>query len=185
MHSRSYPGKELVRAAPPQAERAKQELDHDRRSTPGYVFGALEPRTGGVLTKTFEKRNTNTFVSFLDGVDEWVDLSVERVYVILDNLATHRTYDVLLFSLTHPRWEFVFQPRYAAYLNLIEPWWKTLKSLALQGRRFECWAQIEKAVEQATAYWNAHKHPYVWGRRRRRKPKQTLGVASMPSVAAA
>jgi hypothetical protein len=32
--------------------------------------------------------------------------------------------DVLLFALVHPRWEFVFQPIYAAYLNLLEPWWK-------------------------------------------------------------
>jgi hypothetical protein len=24
--------------------------------------------------------------------------------------------------------------KYAAYLNLIEPWWKVLKSLALKGR---------------------------------------------------
>ena len=151
----------------------------------GQRLSTLAPKTGSVLTKTFEKRNTNTFVAFLDEVESWVDPSVERIYVVLDNLATHRAYDVLLFSLAHPRWEFEFQPRYAAYLNLIKLWWKTLKSLALQGRRFECWAEIEKAVEQATAYWDAHKHPYVWGRRRRRKPKQTLGVAAMPSVAAA
>src|SRR5215213_1580106 len=41
------------------------------------------------------------------------------------------------------RWEFVFQPKYAAYLNLIEPWWKILRSLALKGRRFEAWPEIE------------------------------------------
>ena len=57
--------------------------------------------------------------------------------------------------------------------------------LSATGQRFEDWAQIEKAVEGATAYWNAHKHPYIWGRRRRRKPKQTLGIASVPFVAAA
>jgi hypothetical protein len=39
----------------------------------------------------------------------------------MDNLNVHSAYDVLLFSLAHPRWEFVFQPTYAAYLNLIEP----------------------------------------------------------------
>jgi hypothetical protein len=43
--------------------------------------------------------------------------------------------NVLPFALTHPRFEFVFQPKYAAYLNLIEPWWKILCSLALKGRR--------------------------------------------------
>ena len=44
---------------------------------------------------------------------------------------------VLLFNVAHPRWEIVFQPKYAAYLNLIEPWWKTLKSLAIKGHFFE------------------------------------------------
>ena len=30
-----------------------------------------------------------------------------------------------------------FIPKYACWLNLIEPWWKQLCSLALKGRRFE------------------------------------------------
>jgi hypothetical protein len=79
----------------------------------------------------------------------------------------HHCRDLLLFMIHHPRWEFVYQPTYAAYLHLIEPWWKVLRSLALKGRRFENWQQVEEAVEEATAYWNAHKHPFVWGRRRR------------------
>jgi hypothetical protein len=48
--------------------------------------------------------------------------TVPRLYAILDNLSAHRATDVLFFSLAHPRWEFVLQPVYAAYLNLIEPW---------------------------------------------------------------
>ena len=79
------------------------------------------------------------------------------------NLSTHRATDVLLWSLPHPRWEFVFQPTYAAYLNLIEPWWKVLRSLALKGRRFATWDDVCTAVKRATAYWNAHRHPFVWG----------------------
>ncbi len=76
-----------------------------------YTILLTNPKTGSVLTNTFAKRNTNTFVAFLDSVESWVDPNVERVYVILDNLATHHTYDVILFSLAHARWEFVFQPR--------------------------------------------------------------------------
>lgn len=90
--------------------------------------------------------------------------------------------DVLLFNLAHPRWEFVFQPKYAAYLNLIEPWWKVLRSLALKGRRFDAWAEIEAAVDRATAYWNVHKHPFVWGRRRRHRAPSRLDVAALPNV---
>ena len=107
---------------------------------------------------------------------------MERVYAIVDNLSAHRATDVLLFSLAHPRWEFVFQPVYAAYLNLIEPWWKVLRSLALKGRRFETWEEVCRAVEEATAYWNKHRHPFVWGRRRRHRPKRRPGIAAVPSV---
>src|SRR4051794_4341119 len=92
--------------------------------------------------------------------------------------------DVLLFALAHPRWEFVFQPKYAAYLNLIEPWWKILRSLALKGRRFEAWPEIEEAVRRATAYWNAHKHPFLWGRKRRHRTARHPGVALVPNLSA-
>jgi len=95
---------------------------------------------------------------------------------------THSAPDVLLFSLLHPRWEFVFQPKYAAYLNLIEPWWKVLRSLALKGRRFEAWPEIEEAVARATAYWNEHRHPFVGGRRRRHRQPRRLGIAAVPNL---
>ena len=75
-----------------------------------------------------------------------------------------------------------FQPKYAAYLNLIEPWWKILRVLALKGRRFDAWAEIEEAVRRATEYWNAHKHPFVWGRRRRHRTPRRLGIAAAPNV---
>ena len=68
------------------------------------------------------------------------------------------------------------------YFNLIEPWWTVLRSLALKDHRFEAWAEIEKAVERATAYWNTHKHPFVWGRRRRHRTPRHLGVAVLPNL---
>ena len=44
-----------------------------------------------------------------------------------------------------------------------------MRSLALKGRRFEAWPEIEEAVRRATAYWNEHQHPFVWGRKRRHR----------------
>jgi hypothetical protein len=163
-----------VRPAGPKAERAKQEIDYGRRGVAGYVFGALQPATGAAFTLTYERRSTANWVDFLAAVEAWIDPAVERVYAVLDNPNIHSAPDVLLFGLPHPRREFVFQPKYAAYLNLIEPWWKVLRSVALKGRRFEAWAEIEDAVKRAAAYWNEHRHPFVWGRRRRRRPSQIL-----------
>jgi len=90
---------------------------------------------------------------------------------------------VLLFALAHPRWEVVFQPQYAAYLTLIEPGWKSVRSLALKGKRFAAWEEICAAVQAATASWNAPRHPFHWGRRRRHRPRRQPGIALVPSVA--
>jgi len=187
--AKSWPGQRLVvvpptTEQPPRqpAERARQEIDYGRREK-GYVFGAFQPATGAAFTRPYTGRTIANWIDFLEQVDAWLPTERVRVYAILDNLSTHRAVDVLFFALTHPRWEFVFQPTYAAYLNLIEPWWKILRSLALKGRRFETWAEICQAVEQATAYWNAHKHPFVWGRRRRHQPRRQSGIALRPSVA--
>lgn len=184
--AKSYPGRQPVRAVsekPEQpGERARQEADYGRRGK-GYVFGAFRPATGDALTACYSGRTIANWIAFLQRVETWLPADCERVYAILDNLNTHRATDVLLFCLAHPRWEFVFQPTYAAYLNLIEPWWKVLRSLALKGNRFESWEQIQQAIEKATAYWNQHKHPFVWGRRRRHRAKRKPGLAAMPKPA--
>ena len=186
--AKSFAGQTLVRAQaqneplPQPAQRATQEVDYGRRGK-GYIFGAFQPATGAAFTRPYDRRTCANYVAFLDQVDRWVDPTIGTVYAIVDNLSAHRATDVLLFSLAHPRWEFVFQPKYAAYLNLIEPWWKILRSLALKGRRFETWQDLCCAVEQATAYWNHHRHPFVWGRRRRHQPRRKPGIAALPNVA--
>ena len=185
--AKSYPGQHLVHTAPAVAppspgQRATQEIDYGRRGK-GYIFGAFCPATGEALTKDYLGRTITNWVDFLGHVEQWVPTEHERLYAIVDNLTVHRATDVLLFCLHHPRWEFVFPPKYAAYLNLIEPWWKMLRSLALKGRRFESWEEIVKAVEEATAYWNKHRHPYIWGRRRRHRPRRKSGIAALPKAA--
>lgn len=105
------------------AGRTQQEIDYGQRAS-GYVFGALHPALGDVFAVPYGRC---TIASWVDTAGAggygypWLPADHQRVYAILDNLSTHHTVDVLFFGLTHPRWEFVFQPGYAAYLNLIAP----------------------------------------------------------------
>ena len=182
--AKSFPGRRIVRTDPSgkRRTRATQEIDYGRRGW-GYIFGAFVPATGETLTQPYHGRTTANWVDFLERVEGWLEPTATRVYAVLDNLSAHRAPDVLLWALAHPRWEFVFQPTKAAYLNLIEPWWKILRSLTLNGRRFATWAEICQAVEAATHYWNAHRHPFVWGKRKRRRPARPAGIARLPVAA--
>ena len=140
-------------------QRPFQEADYGRRAKT-WVFGALEPATGQVLTMTADQRTTAHFICFLDQVVQvW---PAGDLILILDNLSIHKSMDVRLWLLAHERIRFLFQPTYAPWLNLIEPWWKTLRSLALKGRCFDTLAQLVEAIDSATSYWNSHRHPYVW-----------------------
>jgi hypothetical protein len=152
--ARSFPGQQLVKPAAPEAERAKQEIDYGRRGS-GYVFGAFQPASGAAFTHPYDRRTTTNWVDFLGEVEAWIDPAVERIYAVADNLSTHSAPDVLLFSLLHPRWEFVFQPKYAAYLNLIEPWWKVLRSLALTRRAAQQKAAGSKPGPRSSRRLNA------------------------------
>ena len=189
--AKSFPGRQPIHVEPKDgagggdrrpAGRAKQEVDYGRRGK-GYVFGAFRPVTVAALTAPYPSRSAAHWADSLEKAEAWVPADVRRVYAIVDNPSAHRATDVLRFCLAHPRWEFVSQPKYAAYLNLIEPWWKVLKSLALKGRRFETWEEVCRAVEEATAYWNKHRHPFIWGRRRRHQPRRRAGVGLLPRVA--
>ena len=70
-----------------------------------------------------------------------------------------------------------------AYLNLVEPWSKVLRSLALAARRFETWDGVAEAVARTTGYWNAHRHPFTWGQRRRHRLRRQPGIALLPKAA--
>jgi len=162
--------------------RATQAIDYGRRGT-GSSFGAFQPATGAALTAAYAGRTLANRVDCLVQVEAWLPAEAPRGYAVLDHLSTHRARDGLRFSLAFPRWAFGFPPTYAACLNLIEPWWKTLRSLALKGKRFATWGEIETAVQEAPRYWNTQNHPFVWGRRRRHRQVRAAGLALTPNVA--
>jgi len=137
----------------------KAEADYGRRAKV-WTFGAFEPKTGQAFTDCAERRRSCDFVAFLEQVLKlW---SEGELILILDNLSIHRSLEVQLWALANPRVRFLFQPTYAPWLNLIEPWWKTLRSLALTGFRFEGADDLVLAIARATDYWNEHRHPYQW-----------------------
>jgi hypothetical protein len=160
---RTYAGQVIVAAH----QRGKREVDYGRRGY-GFVFGAFNPHTGECFTATYNHRTIPDWIDFLVKVEAWVPQETPRIIAIQDGLSAHHSMEVLLFNRVYPRWEFMNQPSQSAYLNLIEPWWKILRSLALKGRKFKDWADLAHAIDQATSYWNKHRHPFRWGQRRKR-----------------
>jgi transposase len=153
--AKTYPG-EVWQEGPGRATFAP---DYGRRGSV-WVLGAFEPATGLATTLCSPRRDSVSFIQLLEQVlqtypaREWV--------LIADNLSTHISRETQTALIAWPEVDLRFIPKYACWLNLIEPWWKQLRSLALKGRRFEGVDEVIEAIMQATTYWNAHRYPYVW-----------------------
>jgi hypothetical protein len=165
---KTYPGAEW-KAGP---NRATFEPDYGRRGKL-WVHGAFEPATGqGVLVYT-QARDSVSHIQLLEQV--MIQFPADRWLIIEDNLSAHTSRETQLALLAHPEIQVQFIPKYAGWLNLIEPWWKQIRSLALKGRRFETLEELKCVLEAALADWNDHRHPYPWKKKPQEQPQIFLG----------
>jgi len=128
-----------------------------------WVLGALEPAVGHAHTAWYEQRTRFEVVDLLDQLPEAFQIQPdEKVSLIIDNLPAHKALDVMLWNWGHPQFRFVWMPTHAAWLNLIEPWWRIPKNWALKGSRYQTKEEAGQAILDATALWNQHPKPYRW-----------------------
>lgn len=106
------------------------------------------------------RRDSKSHILLLEHMIE--AFSADRWLIIEDNLSIHHSKETQVALLAWPEIQVQFIPKYASWLNLIESWWKQLRGLPLKGRRFETVEELETALWEALAYWNAHSHPYQW-----------------------
>ena len=138
-----------------------------------WAYGALKHRTGEVFLETADARDTTSWLHFLDGLETFAPEG--EVYLIADALPLHWTLDTMLWNWGHPRFHFVPVPKAAAWLNLIEGFWKILDQRALAGRTCRSVADVERALRAGVADWNRQPTPFLWGRpaKARRQLKRT------------
>ena len=150
---KTYPGEEW-KVGP---HRATFEPDYGRRGKV-WVHGAFEPATGQASILISPRRDSASHLQLLEQVVQ--QFPADRWLIVEDNLSVHKSRQVKLALTAWPEIQLLFIPVYACWLNLIELWWKQLRSLAPKGRRFENTDELVLALTRALAYWNAHAHPY-------------------------
>jgi hypothetical protein len=127
-----------------------------------WVYGALRVRDGHELTLTTRSRNTAGYVSLLDSVDE---ANPEGdLYLITDNLSSHKSPPVREWLEAHPRVHQVFLPTGACWLNLQEGWWRLFRREAFAGQTVADGDEIDQVTALATRKLNQRAKPWVWGR---------------------
>jgi len=127
-----------------------------------WAYGALKHRTGEVFLETAAVRNTASWLHFLDGLEAFAPTG--EVHLIVDGLPLHWTLHTMLWNWGHSRFHFVPLPKAAAWLNLIEGFWKILNQRALAGRICRSVTEVDNALHEGVADWNRRPTPFLWGR---------------------
>jgi DDE superfamily endonuclease len=126
------------------------------------VYGALRVRDGHAITIPARSRNTAGYRQLLQAV---ADANPEGdLYVITDNLASHKSPPIQEWLTANPRVQHAFIPKGACWLNLQEPWWRLFRHEALAGQTFADGEEIDQATHVATRQLNRRAKPWVWGR---------------------
>ncbi len=158
----------IPRCFPPAAgwsadgHRIKAPLEYSRGREKVWVYGALRIRDGHEVTLTARSRNTVGYVRLLDAVEQANPMG--DLYLITDNLSSHKSPPVQEWLSAHPRAHQVFIPTGACWLNLQEGWWRLFRREALAGQTFADAEEIDQVTILATQKLNHRAKPWIWGR---------------------
>ena len=84
------------------------------------VLGIYDHTNDKMFTHCYKKRNSHQFLDFIRRVDSSFDCSIKRIFLILDNISTHKAKKVReVLCRYHPRITLVFLPTRSPKLNLI------------------------------------------------------------------
>ena len=115
-----------------------------------------------MVTLTAPARNTAGYRTLLNAVA--ADNPSGALYLITDNLSSHKSAPIADWLAEHRRVQQVFLPVGACWLNLQEGWWRLFRREALAGQSLANGEEIAQITALATTKLNDRAHPWVWGR---------------------
>lgn len=139
---------------------ARRDSEYIRNGTQN-LFAALEVHAGTVSGMTAATRNRFDFIAFLDQLEAAVPAG-QKVVAILDNLSTHKTQEVEDWLAEHPRWEFVFTPKHASWLNQLEIFFSILARRLLRHGAFTDADDLATQMLAFVEHHNLSAKPFAW-----------------------
>jgi transposase len=147
-------------ALPAPGRPARRDSEYLRNGTMN-LFAALRVHTGEVSGMTAPTRNRWDFIAFLEQLEAEVPAG-RRVIAILDNLSTHKTHEVQQWLAERPRWQLVFTPKHASWLNQVEIFFSILTRRLLRHGQFSGPDDLATQMLAYVEHHNLTAQPFAW-----------------------
>lgn len=139
---------------------ARRDSEYVRNGTTN-LFAALQIHTGEVSGMTCPTRNQWDLVDFLQQVDADIPPG-QDVIAVMDNLSTHTAPAVQAWLNAHPRWNCVFTPKHASWLNQVEIFFSILTRRLLKHGQFDSPQDLATQMLAHVEQHNLTAQPFAW-----------------------
>lgn len=137
--------------------------DHEyvRHGTLSLLAG-IDLATGEIIAVVRPRHRSAEFVEFLQTLDQKYPPDV-KIQVVLDNHSAHTSKETRAYLATVPnRFDFVFTPTHASWLNLIEMFFAKLSKQLLKGIRVHSRDELADRILAYLAWLNEDPVPFRW-----------------------
>ena len=128
----------------------KRDYEYKRLGTVSLLAG-IDLQTGEAIPLVSDSHNSADYIEFLKILDARYPKG-DTIRLVLDNLKVHRAKKVIEYLATvEGRFEFVFTPKHASWLNLVESFFSKMTKQMLKGIRVK---SKEELVRRIYAYFD-------------------------------
>jgi transposase len=132
---------------PDQYPSISRDYEYVRHGTLSLLAG-IDLLTGTIHHKIFEKHRSEEFIEFLKYLDSVYPSGI-KIVVILDNLRVHTSNKTRRYLASVPqRFQFVFTPKHASWLNIIENLFSKMTRSLLRGIRVSSKEELYERIKQ-------------------------------------
>ncbi len=125
------------------------------------LFAAFNIADGTVISQLHRRHRAVEFKKFLVAIDKAVPAELD-VYLICDNLSTHKTPAINDWLAKHPRFKMHFTPTGSSWINQVERWFGFLTAQLLRRGVHKSVQALENDVRDWIETWNQDPKPFVW-----------------------
>jgi len=139
----------------------KRDYEYKRHGTIS-LLASIDLLNGDIYGKVFDRHRSKEFIDYLRYVDKIYQKDF-KIKMILDNHSAHISKETRKFLKTVPgRFEFIFTPTHASWLNLIEVFFSKMTRTFLKGIRVKSKEELKERVYQYLDEINRKPTVFTW-----------------------
>lgn len=110
------------------------------------TIAAINPLSGEKVGETYDKNNAESFVNFLQKLEQKID---NKIVLVLDNYPVHHSKKVRAYIEKSDKFKFKFLPKYSPDLNPIEWLWGYMRKKYLNSRLAKTVEELKEIIIRA------------------------------------